>query len=266
MQLQSVDHWFLDLDGTVYLDEEPLPGALELIRHFRENDIGYTFLTNNSSRSANQYAERLHKLGFPVDDGQVYTSGEATASYLAKAAPTARIYVLGTPSLAAVLSAAGLEIVEDEPDLVVLGFDPALSYTRLAKACNFLMDPAVRFVATNPDANCPVRGGFLPDAGAVMALIEVSCGRSPELVVGKPNPNYITEVAGLAGAPLQRSAMVGDRLETDVLMAKEVGIPGVLVLTGATKANDPRLAGDSDTPVFSGVDGLLAHLQGAVSK
>lgn len=264
MTLKEVQHWFLDLDGTVYLSGKPLPGALELIDHLRSAGVGYTFLTNNSSRNAIEYASKLEGLGFPTDRRNVFTSGQATARFLAREHAGSRVYLLGTPSLAAELASAGVEVVEDDADLVLLGFDPNLNFARLTRACALLRDGAA-YVASHPDANCPVTGGYIPDAGSVMALIEVSTGRRPSQIVGKPNPSFIEEAAEEAGVPLSRCAMVGDRLETDVAMALEVGIPGVLVLSGATAGDDQRLGQapwQDKITVLSGLAALLAAIAG----
>lgn len=261
--LRQVRHWFLDLDGTTYLSGEPLPGALDLIDRLVRKEVGFTFLTNNSSQGSLEYSAKLSRLGFPARPSNVFTSGQATAGYLARAHPGARVYLLGTPALAAEFAASGVSVVEDEPDVVVLGFDPNLSFARLTKACTLLRGGA-RYVASHPDVNCPVSGGYIPDAGSVMALIEASSGRRPEEVVGKPNPRFIEEAARAAGVDLARCAMVGDRLETDVAMALEVGIPGVLVLSGATAEDDARLVQEpwrEQVRIFPGLDGLLETLE-----
>ena len=262
-RLKRVRHWFLDLDGTTYLSGEPLPGALALIEQFRRSGVGYTFLTNNSSRSSLEYAQKLTRMGFPVSARNVFTSGQATAGYLARSHPGVSVYLLGTPAFAAELAAAGVTVVEEEPDMVVLGFDPNLSFARLTRACSYLR-AGVPFIASHPDANCPVAGGYIPDAGSVMALIEVSTGREPDEVVGKPNPRFVEEAAAAAGVSLEECAMVGDRLETDVQMALAVGIPGVLVLSGATAPEDPRLERSpwrDEVLVTRGLDGLLETLE-----
>jgi HAD superfamily hydrolase (TIGR01450 family) len=263
--LAAVRHWFLDLDGTVYLSGTPLPGAREFIDRLVAMGAGHTFLTNNSSFSSLDYAGKLARLGFPSDGRNVFTSGQATAGYLAREFPEARVFLLGTPALAGELSAAGVPVVEDEPDMVVLGFDPNLSFARLTRACTLLRG-GVRYVASHPDANCPVAGGYIPDAGSVMALIEASTGRRPDEVVGKPNERFIREAAERAGVSLPECAMVGDRLETDVAMALAAGIPGVLVLTGATAADDARLSQEpwhDAVIVTGGLDSLLSGLEAA---
>jgi HAD superfamily hydrolase (TIGR01450 family) len=263
--LAAVRHWFLDLDGTVYLSGALLPGAREFVDRLEAAGVGHTFLTNNSSLSSLDYARKLARLGFPSGETSVFTSGQATAGYLAREFPEARAFLLGTPALAGELSVAGVSVVEDEPDMVVLGFDPNLSFARLTRACSLLRAGA-RYVASHPDANCPVAGGYIPDAGSVMALIEASTGRRPDEVVGKPNGRFLREAAERAGVPLAQCAMVGDRLETDVAMALTAGIPGVLVLSGATAADDARLSQEpwqEKAIVTGGLDSLLGGLEAA---
>ena len=233
-------HWFFDLDGTVYLGSEPLPGAIDLLRSLESRGAGWTFLTNNSSRSSAEYLRHLEAMGLPLGPTGVVTSGRATASWLLQHHAGARVFLLGTPSLAQEMAAMGVDVVGEEPDLVVLGYDTTLHYERLARACRYLRS-GLPFVATHPDVNCPTPEGPVPDAGAFMALIEASTGRIPDQVVGKPNVDVLQQAAAVAGIPLEACAMVGDRLETDMVMARDAGATAVLVLTGATAVDDPRL-------------------------
>ena len=248
--MQRVRHWFLDLDGTVYLGNTLIPGALEFIRYLETQGASYTFLTNNSSKSAHEYLHKLRSLGFPVDERHIFTSGQATARHLARARPEARVYVLGTPALAAELGAQGVAVTDTEADTVVVGYDTTLSYPRLAQVCHLLRAGA-HYVVTHPDVNCPSPEGPLPDAGAFMALLHAATGREPDLIVGKPNVDFLREAAAQAGVPLEHCAMVGDRLETDMDMACRAGIPAVLVMSGVTDADDSRLGRDPFTNVRS---------------
>lgn len=238
--LKTRKHWFFDLDGTVYLGHALLPGALELILLLREKGTGYTFLTNNSSKSSLDYYLRLEGMGVPLQPENVFTSGLATGLYLHNELPEARVFLLGTPSLAAELGRAGVQLVEESPDTVVVGYDTGLSYARLTQACLFLRSGA-RYLVTHPDLNCPTPDGPVPDTGSFMALIEASTGRTPELVIGKPNVEVLRQAARREGVPLADCIMVGDRIETDMLMARNAGAAGVLVLSGVTDADDDRL-------------------------
>lgn len=239
--LRSRRHWIFDLDGTVYLGRQLLPGALDLVQTLRSRGVGYHFLTNNSSKSSLDYYLRLSGMGIPLDADNVLTSGQATGLWLRAERPEARVFLLGTPALAAELGAAGVQIVEEGADTVVLGYDTTLAYERLAKACHLLRAGAT-YIATHPDVNCPTPDGPIPDAGAMMALIETSTGRAPERIVGKPSVDILRQAAARANVPLDACVMVGDRLETDMVMALDAGATAIMVLTGVTRPDDPRLA------------------------
>ncbi|GAB4561271.1 MAG: HAD-IIA family hydrolase [Anaerolineae bacterium] len=231
------DGLILDMDGTLYLGEEPLPGALEFVRRLEARGLPFLYLTNNSARDAEAYVEKLRRLGFPAEPGQVLTSGEATALWLKQHHPGTRLFVLGTPSLRREFDRAGFELSDGDADLVVLGFDMTLTYERLAQACH-LIRRGVPWIATHPDINCPVPEGFIPDAGAIAAAIVASTGVSPQAVIGKPS-RFIYEVAlERLGTTARRTAMIGDRLYTDVAGAREAGLIGVLVLTGEARRED----------------------------
>lgn len=242
--LTSRKHWFIDLDGTVYLEGEALPGVGELLVDLAARGAGWTFLTNNSSRSSEDFRRRLDALGLPLGRHGVYTSGRATGAWLRAERPEARVFLLGTQALAAELRNAGVRVVNEDPDLVVVGYDTSLTYERLARACLHLHTGA-GLVATHPDVTCPTPDGPVPDAGSFLALIEAATGRRPERVIGKPNVEVLQRAAEEAGVPVADCAVVGDRLETDMTMAREAGATAVLVLTGATSADDPRLEAEA---------------------
>jgi 4-nitrophenyl phosphatase/NagD protein len=236
IQLSRIRCFLLDMDGTFYLGNKILPGALDFMRVLAASRCDYLFFTNNSSCSAVYYADKLTKMGWPVSPDRILTSGEATALYLTGQKPGARIFLLGTPELAGEFAAHGLQLVQEQPDFVVLGFDKTLTYEKLEKACG-LIRAGVPFVATHPDVNCPTENGFIPDCGAMIELIKASTGVSP-YIIGKPYPDIIQA----AFAKMKRSpsevAVVGDRLYTDIATGKNAGITSILVLTGETQARD----------------------------
>lgn len=247
--LAEIRCFLLDLDGTVYLGDRLIPGAREFIDALRRLGRRYCFLTNNSSRSKAAYVDKLTRLGIAVEPGQVMTSGEATALYLKARQPGARIFLLGTEDLAREFVQHGFALVDKagQPDWVVLGFDTTLTYRKLWDACD-LIRQGVGYIATHPDFNCPLPGGrYMPDAGAIIAFIEASTGHRPK-VIGKPNAEIIEAALALTQTPPGYSAMVGDRLYTDVAMARRAGLVSVLVLSGETRAED--LAGTPDRPDY----------------
>jgi 4-nitrophenyl phosphatase/NagD protein len=235
-QLKVIKCFIFDMDGTIYLGSRLLPGAADLLDYLQKQAVPYYFLTNNSSKSKLDYVEKLAAFNLPVTPDQIFTSGEATAIYLQREKPGARLFVVGTPSLEAELRRYGFNLVQDNPDTVVLGFDTTLTYEKIWKLCDFVRD-GYPYIATHPDINCPTESGFMPDIGAIMALVVSSTGREADLVIGKPNPPIIQAILEKTGLPPAQLAMVGDRLYTDIALGK-AGISTILVLSGETKRQD----------------------------
>jgi HAD superfamily hydrolase (TIGR01457 family) len=225
------------MDGTLYVGERLLEGALKFIDVLERRGADYLFLTNNSSRDSRQYAEKLARLGLPVSREKILTSGEATAMHLQSQRPGAHVYVVGTAALENEFGERGFLLTGKAPDFAVLGFDTTLTYARLWKLCD-LVRAGIPYVATHPDINCPTETGFMPDIGAIIAFVKASTGREPDLVVGKPNRLFAQKAAERTGVPLAAMCMIGDRLYTDIALGKQAGIPTVLVLSGETKPED----------------------------
>ncbi len=242
--IASVRCFVLDMDGTVYLGSRLLPGALDFFAYLRRSGRDFLFVTNNSSRHAEYYSNKLTKLGIACHAGSILTSGEATAFYLNTLKPKARIFLLGTPELEEEFTREGFTLTEDRPDFVVLGFDKTLTYAKLVTACD-LIRHGVLFVATHPDLNCPTESGYIPDCGAMTALITASTGVHPK-VIGKPNREIIDMILRKKNYQPAQLAIVGDRLYTDMTTGFNAQIRTVLVLSGETKAAD--LAGSSIKP------------------
>ncbi|MGB7872826.1 MAG: HAD-IIA family hydrolase [Anaerolineales bacterium] len=184
--LAQIRCFLLDMDGTFYLGEELLDGALEFIDVVNQQGRNYLFLTNNSSKNSRQYAEKLNRLGLPISREKIMTSGEATAMYMQRKNTGARVYVVGTQSLENEFYERDFVLADKSPDFAVLGFDTTLTYAKLWKLCD-LVRAGVRYIATHPDYNCPTETGFMPDIGATIAFVKASTGREPDLIVGKPN-------------------------------------------------------------------------------
>ena len=233
--------FLLDMDGTFYLGNQLLPGALEFIDLIKRLDIPFFFLTNNSSRNRRDYAEKIRNLGLSdLLDRQVLTSGEATAIYLKKHIPDARLFVAGTPSLQNEFLTQGFSLTSKDPDAVVLGFDTTLTYEKLRLICD-LVRSGKPFYATHPDINCPTEHGFMPDIGSILAFIEASTGKKPELIIGKPYSTIIEVLIEKTGLPVGSIAMIGDRLYTDIALGK-AGLITILVLCGETHYEDLALS------------------------
>lgn len=240
-QLGKVKCFLLDMDGTFYLGNQLLPGALEFIDLLNRRGVDFLFLTNNSSRSQKEYADKLQRLGLALPGSKIFTSGEATAIYLNRRSPGAKLYVVGTPALEREFSEHGFELTSSEPDYAVLGFDTTLTYQKIHQLCDLVV-AGVPFIATHPDINCPTESGFMPDIGAMLAMIETSTGKKPDVVIGKPYAPIVEALVEKLGLPVDALCMVGDRLYTDIALGR-TGLTTVLVLSGETRreelANSP---------------------------
>jgi HAD superfamily hydrolase (TIGR01457 family) len=236
-KLSTVCGFLLDMDGTFYLGDRLLEGALRFIDLLREQKKEFLFLTNNSSKHRSQYAEKISRLGLPITEESVLTSGEATALYLREHHPGARLYLVGTPPLEEEFRQFGHQLVQQEPQFLVLGFDTTLTYQKLWALCDFVR-AGVPYIATHPDFNCPTEKGFMPDVGAMIAFVKAATGREPDLVVGKPNRLIVDAAAIKMNLPVNQLAMIGDRLYTDIALGQTSGIATILVLSGETKLED----------------------------
>ena len=243
MTLNDVRCFLLDMDGTFYLGNEVIDGSLEFIQRVLDTGRNYMFLTNNSSHNAAFYVEKLGRMGLHTDRSHVLTSGEATCEVLAARYPGKRAYVLGNEYLLEEFAEAGIPVDEKHPEIVVAGFDTTLTYEKLRVACDFVR-AGLPYIATHPDFNCPTETGFMPDIGAILAFIEASAGRRPDLIVGKPNTGIVDAVLRRTGLRTDQLAMVGDRLYTDIETGLRSGMLSILVMTGET---DEALLASSPT-------------------
>lgn len=235
-RLRDVRCFLLDMDGTFYLGDRLLPGALEFLTFLDQQAIKYQFLTNNSSKSQVEYAAKLNQFGVQVSESQIFTSGEATALYLKKTNPGCKIFLVGTPSLESEFLRFGFILSDDRPDFVVLGFDTTLTYAKIRRLCELVAN-GVPYIATHPDVNCPTETGYMPDIGAMIEMIAASTGRRPDVIIGKPYPPIVQAVSEMLQLQLSQICMVGDRLYTDIALGK-AGILTVLVLSGETQLDE----------------------------
>jgi 4-nitrophenyl phosphatase len=257
-RLSRVRGFIVDLDGTTYLGERALPGAAEFLTSLTEVGCECVFVTNNSSTSGADYEAKLRRLGVPAVAGQVLTSGEATARFLRRREYRS-VFVVGTPSLEEEMRLAGLQLVSEAPDCVVLGFDKTLTYAKLERAAR-LLAAGTPFVATHPDLACPTETGYIPDCGSMIALLHAATGVSP-VVVGKPEPLLVEMALLKLGVGAHEVAVVGDRLYTDMAMARRAGALGVLVLSGETSREMVNAADDKPDLVFDHLGALSAALR-----
>jgi arabinose operon protein AraL len=228
--------YIFDLDGTIYLGEKLIPGAREAIERLKSFSKKVVFLSNKPLQTREDYAAKLTRLGIPTLADEVINSSRVMAKWLAKQAPGAAIYVIGEPSLIREMAEAGFRISEKAEEIryVVASFDRTFDYQKLNIAHQAIKKGA-HFVATNPDRACPVEGGEIPDCAAMIGAVEGSTGKKVEAIVGKPSDIMIQVAVQTMGLSPEDCLLVGDRLETDILMGRKAGMATALVLTGVTK-------------------------------
>lgn len=238
-QLRRIRHVALDMDGTIYNGSTLFPFTQSFLENLTRMGIGYSFLTNNPSKSKAEYLMHLEKMGIPATADQVYTSALATIDYLKKYHPDLkRLFILGTPGMIGEFEEAGFVSTRDDagdrPDAVIVSFDQTLVYSRLCRAA-WWISKEILYVATNPDNVCPTdKPILLVDCGSICACLEHATGRRPDIVTGKPDPRMLEGILQRHGLEPSQIAMAGDRIYTDIRMASEAKALGVLVLSGET--------------------------------
>jgi len=251
--------YVVDLDGTVYLGDEPLPGAVETLARVRAAGARVVFLTNNPLRSAASYAELLRGLGAQAAEREIVTPLSVLPGYLRQHHPGASVLTVAEPLVDQTLTDAGIAVTTEpsEAGVVVVSFDRTFDYTKLLRAFRAAHRHGAVIVATNPDPFCPTSDGGLPDCGAVLAAVEAAAGARATAVLGKPGPQMAAEVRARLGVAPADAAMVGDRLLTDVAMSRSLGMTSILVLSGATSTGDLAAAAVLPDYVIGGLGELL---------
>ncbi len=250
--------WLFDLDGTVYLGEALLPGAGETIAALRSAGRRVAFLSNKPLYTRGDYAEKLTRLGIPTTAEEVVNSSVVLARYLRKLDPGAPVFVIGEPPLIGELQEHGFEVRGDaDVRWVVIAFDRTFDYGKLNTALQAVRRHGARLIATNPDRTCPVEGGEIPDCAGMIAAVEAVTGQRVEAIVGKPSPVILEVALETLGVAARDCVIVGARLETDIVMGRSLGLATVLVLTGVTRADDPRIAEIGPDLVLPAIRALL---------
>jgi NagD protein len=230
---REIRSWLMDMDGVLVREEHAIPGADRFLARLREAGLPFLVLTNNSIYTRRDLAARLALSGLDVPEESIWTSALATASFLEQQRPGGTAFAIGEAGLTTALHDAGYTLTERSPDYVVLGETRTYSFERIAHAIR-LIEAGSRFIATNPDPTGPTPDGPLPATGAVAALISRATGKAPYFV-GKPNPLMMRSALNAIDAHSETTAMVGDRMDTDVVAGLEAGMHTVLVLTGSTR-------------------------------
>ncbi len=250
--------WLFDLDGTVYRGDALIPGADTTIATLRAAGRRVAFLSNKPLETRADYARKLTRLGIPTADDEVVNSSLVLARHLATLDPGAPVFVIGEPPLIAELTAHGFEVRHDyHVRWVVIAFDRTFDYGKLDTALQAVRRSNARLIATNPDRTCPTEHGEIPDCAGMIAAVEAVTDRRVEAIVGKPSPIMLEVALAGLGVTAGETVMVGDRIETDIVMGKRLGLTTVLVLTGITAADDPRIAEVAPDLVLPSIRELL---------
>lgn len=247
--LKDIDLFVLDMDGTFYLGNNIIDGALEFLEAVKKAGKSYMFFTNNSSTNSDKYIEKLAGMNCFIKKDQIMTSGDVMIRFLKSNYEEKSVYLLGTKPLEDSFLEAGIELfnhdnedalepdnLDKRPDIVVVGFDKTLDFRKLSNACTYIREGAL-FLATHLDINCPMPSGFIPDCGAICKAIELSTGKQPRFV-GKPFKETVDMIVEATKVPKEKIAFVGDRLYTDVATGVNNGAKGILVLTGECQLPD----------------------------
>ena len=263
IDLSAIRHLIVDMDGVLWHGDRSLPQTPQFFATLRRLGVRFVLATNNASRTVEDYQNKLAGFGVHVELDEIMTSPQATAAYLKQHAPDARIFAIGEPGLVKELQRLGLSVVpQDQPagaTHVVVGWDRGLTYAKLAEACLLIRAGAV-FVGTNPDVTYPEARGIVPGNGATLALLRAATDIDP-IIIGKPQPDMIIQSMQRMGGEPHNTAVIGDRLDTDILGGQRAGVPTILVLSGVT---DRQLAGASPIQadaVFQDVGELAGALE-----
>ncbi|MCI0546793.1 MAG: HAD-IIA family hydrolase [Candidatus Rokubacteria bacterium] len=251
--------WLLDLDGTIYVGDRLIPGADTAVAALRAAGRRVAFLSNKPLETRADYAAKLTRLGIPAAPEDVINSSLVLARHLRGLDPGAPVFVIGEPPMIGEMRAHGFEVREDERvRWVVIAFDRTFTYAKLNTALQAVRQGA-RLIATNADRTCPVDGGEIPDCAGMIAAVEAVTERRVEEVVGKPSPLILAVALAALGVSAGEAVVVGDRIETDIAMGKRLGLATILVLSGVTRAGDPRIPALAPDHVLRSV-AELAHV------
>jgi len=251
--------FMIDMDGTVYKGGDLIPGATEFISHLKKKGIPFVFLTNNSSHSRDFYYNKLTRMGFDVTLDNVLTSNIATIRFVLSERPGKKVYVVGSPDVVEEVRTAGVDVVEDDPDIVYLTFDRTITYDKINKAYKALCKGA-ELIATHPDDVCPTETDYDIDIGPFIRMFEQMC-QTKAIVIGKPNGLMLRMAALHMGVDPKGTVMVGDRLYTDIRMGELAGIATILVLSGETSRKDLEVSGIKPTYVLDSVKDIPDMLE-----
>ncbi len=257
--------FIFDMDGTIYLGGKPFGFAIDFIKKLRADGRRVLFFTNNASHTSPFYLEKLRRLGFEPTAREIMTSGDVTYEFLRRHRDGKSVYMVATDELVEEYRAKGLKVLNGKEkiegaDIVITSFDTSLTYEKLNVACRLIREGA-EYLSTHPDFNCPTEDGFIPDSGAIAALVTASTGKTP-VYFGKPYRETVEMIGEATGFGADEMCIFGDRLYTDIALGKRFGVTSVLVLSGETQPADVDMALDADKPDL--VFPSLAEVDGAM--
>jgi NagD protein len=255
---KAIESWLTDMDGVLVHEGEAVPGAPEFVNRMKESGKPFLILTNNSIYTARDLQARLNRMGFEVPEQSIWTAALATAQFLADQRPGGTAYVIGEAGLTTAMHAAGYILTEFDPDYVVLGETRTYSFEAITKAIR-LIDSGAKFICTNPDATGPSNEGALPAAGSVAAMVSKATGVEPYFV-GKPNPMMMRSALNTIEAHSESTAMIGDRMDTDILCGLEAGLETILVLTGISTRQESERYPYRPSRIVNSVADLIGEI------
>lgn len=253
---KKTKYFIIDMDGTFYLGGNIIEGSTDFINRVKETGRDFYFFTNNSSNNVEICREKLEKMGFPVDEKRVIISSHVAADFLNKHYKGKKVFLLGNDRLTNDMKSAGINLVDSDPDIVLLGFDTTLTYQKMWDAVRYI-DKGAIYIATHPDMNCPTADGYMPDTGSMIELFAASTGKRP-LVLGKPMTATVDYITGMLNCKADELCFIGDRLATDIAIGADHNIPCVLVYSGVTT---PEEYAKSDIKATLAVDDLKTLAQ-----
>jgi 4-nitrophenyl phosphatase len=262
IDLASIQNLIIDMDGVLWLGNQPMPGLPEFVATLRRLNIRFVLATNNASKSGEEFVDKLAGMNADIHLDEILTSPQATATYLVQHAPAARIYVIGEPGLVSELTRKGLTVVPtDQPagaTHVVVGWDRQLTYAKLVEAC-LLIRAGATFIGTNPDVTYPDARGIIPGNGSTLAALRAATDVEP-IIIGKPQPEMMLQAMQRMGSTPANTAALGDRLNTDILGGINAGLTTMLVLSGVTSLADAQADPIKADYIFEDIRDLAAQL------
>ena len=261
MELSDKKLFLLDMDGTLYLDNDLFDGTIDFLSHVRENSGRYLFVTNNSSKSTDAYVTKLARLGIPAKEEDFLTSTDATIIYLQNKFPGRKFYAMGTESFVKQLREVGIDVVTDIEDGIfglVISNDQELTFKKLEDASKLLLGD-IEYIATNPDWVCPTAFGYVPDCGSFAEMLFRATGKKPHFI-GKPRPEMLTLAMDKFGYTKEESVMIGDRVYTDIASGYNAGIDTIFVLSGEGTMEDAENTETKPTYIFKNIREVLNNI------